>query len=81
MTSAMLACREVTELVTDYVEGRLSRWDRLRFQLHIGMCRHCREYLRQMRATQRLLSNLPAPPPPPDVEAELVERFKNWKRA
>lgn len=80
MTMGMLACREVTELVTDYVEGRLSWSDRVRFQLHVGMCRHCREYLRQIRTTQRLLGELPPQPPPPEVEAELVERFKNWKR-
>lgn len=80
MTMGMLACREVTELVTDYVEGRLSWLDRVRFQLHVGMCRHCREYLRQIKTTQRLLGELPPQPPPPEVEAELVERFKNWKR-
>jgi predicted anti-sigma-YlaC factor YlaD len=80
MKMGMLVCREVTELVTDYVEGRLSWLDRLRFQLHVGMCRHCREYLRQIKMTQRLLGELPPQPPPPEVEAELVERFKNWKR-
>lgn len=80
MNATMLVCREVTELVTDYVEGRLSRWDRLRFQLHIGMCRHCREYLRQMKTTQRLLGSVPPQPPSSDVEAELLRRFKDWKR-
>jgi predicted anti-sigma-YlaC factor YlaD len=80
MNAHMLVCREVTELVTDFVEGRLSTWDRLRFQLHVGMCRHCREYLRQMKTTQRLLGQVPPQPPPPEVEAELVARFRNWKR-
>ncbi len=80
MSSTMLSCREVTELVTDFVEGRLSWWDRLRFQLHLGMCRHCREYLRQMKTTQRLLGSLPPQPPPPEIEAELLRRFQDWKR-
>ena len=80
MNSAMLACREVTELVTDFVEGRLGRWDRVRFQLYVGMCRHCREYLRQMRTTQRLAGSVPPAPPPPDVEAELLRRFRDWKK-
>jgi hypothetical protein len=72
----MLPCRDITELVTDFVEGRMSLWDRLRFRLHIGMCRHCREYLRQMRMTRRLLGDVPLPPPSPEVEAALLERFR-----
>ena len=81
MNSPMLACREVTELVTDYVEGRMSWWNRVRFQLHVGMCRHCREYLRQMRTTRKLVGSLPGLPVPPDVEAELLRRFRDWKQS
>ena len=77
----MLVCRDITELVTDYVEGRMGLMDRLRFQLHLGMCRHCREYVRQMRRTLQLTGGLPRQAPPPDVEAELVRRFKDWKSA
>ena len=75
----MLTCRELTELVTAYVERRLSLWDRLQFQLHLGMCRHCREYVRQMELTRRTVGALPAEPPPPEVEAELLRRFADWK--
>ena len=79
MAGTMLVCRDVTELVTDFVEGRMSFWDRARFQLHIGMCRHCREYVRQMRTTRKLFGESPPEPPSPDVEAELLRRFKDWK--
>lgn len=77
----MLACREVTELVTDYVEGRLSTWDRIRFRLHVSMCRHCREYVREMRTVTRLAGAAAAEPPSPEVEAALVERFRSFKRS
>lgn len=76
----MLTCREMTELVTDYLEGRLPLRQRLRFQLHIGMCRHCRAYLRQMRATIRALGRLPQEPIPPQIAEDLLQRFRNWKR-
>jgi len=81
MPGTMLVCHDVTELVTDFVEDRMSFWDRTRFQLHIGMCRHCREYVRQMRKTSRLLDETPSEPPSPDVEAEMLRRFKDWKRS
>ncbi len=76
----MLTCRELTELVTDYLEGRLSFLDRLRFQMHLGMCRHCRAYLRQLKQTIRALGELPQEPIPPELRRVLLERFRDWKR-
>ena len=73
----MISCQELTELITDYLEGRLSWIDRLRFQMHIGMCRHCRRYLAQMRATRRSMHALPAEPPEA-VQQELLHRFRHW---
>jgi len=57
----------------------MSFWDRARFQLHLGMCRHCREYVRQMQKTRRLLGESPHEAPSSDIEAELLRRFKDWK--
>ena len=44
-----LVCIEVVELVTDYLEGALSRRDTRRFDRHLAGCAHCTEYLAQMR--------------------------------
>lgn len=76
----MLTCQELTELVTDYLEDRLSLMDRLRFRFHVGMCRHCRAYLDQMKQTIRALGKLPTEEIPPDVRDVLLARFRTWKR-
>ncbi len=76
----MLTCQELTELVTDYLEGRLSLWDRMRFGMHVGMCRHCRAFLRDRRLTIETLGRMPEDPIPPDVRDALLERFRDWKR-
>ena len=75
----MLTCQQMTELVTAYLEGALPFSDRLRFHLHLGTCRHCRRYLRQMRVTVRLLRRVPAEPVPDEVMQSLLERFRAWK--
>ena len=49
-----LVCQQVVELVTEYLEGALSRSQRRRFEAHLAGCEHCAEYLAQMRATIRL---------------------------
>ncbi|HEY6104663.1 MAG TPA: zf-HC2 domain-containing protein [Anaeromyxobacteraceae bacterium] len=75
----MMTCKQITELVTAYAEGQLGLMDRIRFRLHIGMCRHCRRYVRQLKATAKALGKLPDPEIPPDLEAELLRRFEGWK--
>jgi anti-sigma factor RsiW len=75
----MLTCQQMTELVTAYLEGALPWSDRFRFQLHLGTCRHCRRYLRQMRTTVRLLGRVPAEPVPDAVMQSLLAQFRAWK--
>jgi len=49
-----LTCKEVVEIVTDYLEGALSPEDRARFDQHLAVCDGCTYYVEQMRETIRL---------------------------
>jgi anti-sigma factor RsiW len=73
----MLTCQQVTEVITEYLDGRMSFWRRAEFHMHLGMCRHCRAYLRQMRATIRTLGAMPQEPMPVDVKADLLARLRS----
>ena len=55
-----LCCREVVELVTDYLEGALPARTRARFERHLARCRGCSAYVEQMREVVRLLARLGA---------------------
>ena len=46
-----LPCRDLVELITDYLEERLSPVDRARFEAHLAECEACRTYLDQLRQT------------------------------
>lgn len=74
-----MSCQTLTELVTDYVEGRLSLANRMQFKLHIGMCKNCREYVRQLELTRETLGELPPTDIPPEVQESLLDQFRNWK--
>lgn len=76
----MLTCQEVTNLVNDYVDGTLSFGDRLRFRMHVGMCRNCRSYLHDRQLTIKALGKLQAEPIPAEVRDGLMARFRDWKR-
>lgn len=73
------SCQEVANLVTDYLEGSLSLGQQLRFQMHLGMCFACRNFLKQMKYTLLTLRQLPSEPVPPHVKEELLKRFRHWK--
>lgn len=51
MTPRDVACRELVELVTDYVEGALAPSEVAAIEAHLDECPGCRAYLAQMRAT------------------------------
>jgi len=77
----MLPCKEVTELVTDYLEGQMSFVRRVNFHLHLGRCRHCRAYLRQMKMTVRTLGKLAGEPMPVNVRDDLAVRLRRMRPA
>jgi anti-sigma factor RsiW len=74
-----LVCQEVVELVTDYLEGALSRRDRRRFEAHLADCPHCTEYLAQMRATIRLTGRLGPDDLSPEMSDDLGELYRRWR--
>ena len=76
-----ISCRELVELVTDYLEGALSRRDRKRFEAHIGACDHCATYVEQMRLTIATLGRLSEESIPQPARDELLAAFRDWKAA
>jgi len=41
----MISCEEFEEFIVEYLEGSLSPRQRSVFELHIKICRECREFL------------------------------------
>ena len=75
-----LACQEVVELVTAYLEDALSADDRERFEEHLVFCDGCQNYLAQMRETIVVTGRVPVGALPAALEAQLLEAFRDWRR-
>jgi predicted anti-sigma-YlaC factor YlaD len=67
----MPTCRDMSELVTDYLERTVSLRGRLDMWWHLIRCEACRRYYDQMRRTVRLLRD-GSPRPPDDGTEESV---------
>lgn len=75
-----LTCREVVELVTDYLEGVLSPVDQRRFEEHLATCPNCPEYIRQIKLTIDLSGRVTEESVPVDARDELLKAFRDWHR-
>jgi anti-sigma factor RsiW len=76
MTDTELSCKELVELITDYLEGRLTPVESATFQAHLHDCPGCATYLDQMRASLRALRSGPALPVPDDMKNRLMAAFR-----
>jgi anti-sigma factor RsiW len=72
-----VSCRELVELVTDYLEDALPPAERARFEAHIATCDGCDAYLIQMRETIVVLGTLPADALSREAEDELRAAFRD----
>jgi predicted anti-sigma-YlaC factor YlaD len=79
LTPAEIPCQEVVELVTDYLEGALSRRDRRRFDHHLSGCPNCTAYLEQVRETLRLTGQLVPEDLSPEMQREFGEIYRQWR--
>ncbi len=80
METTELTCRELVELVTEYLEGTLPAPERARFEAHLADCPYCQTYLDQLRQTIAVLGRLSEDTIDPDAKAELLSRFRAWKQ-
>jgi anti-sigma factor RsiW len=74
-----LACQEVVELVTDYLEGALLPERRAQLEEHLAGCDGCANYIEQVRLTIDMLRGLAQEPVFPETKEELLQVFRQWK--
>ena len=75
-----LECREVVEVVTDYLEGAMPPGERLRFDHHLALCEGCQAYLEQMRTVIRVAGRPAVDAVPPATMDGLLRAFRDWRR-
>jgi anti-sigma factor RsiW len=75
-----LTCKELVELVTEYLEGSLPDEVRARMERHLSGCDGCTHYLEQMRQTIRLTGQVREEALSPAQRDDLLRLFRDWKK-
>ncbi len=75
-----LSCREVMEILGDYLEGAMTPDARVRLEEHLADCDGCTAYLEQLRVTIGLSGRLSEEAVSAQAMAPLLEAFRAWRR-
>jgi anti-sigma factor RsiW len=73
-----MACKELVDTITAYLDGTLPRADRRRFDAHLASCPYCTQYVAQMRATIARLGTLDEETLAPETRERLLTAFRDW---
>ena len=74
-----LTCKELVELVTDYLEARLPEPERLKFEDHLSWCPPCVVYLDQIKLAIGAAGRLTEQDVPAPAREALLHAFRQWK--
>jgi anti-sigma factor RsiW len=74
-----MTCRELVELVTEYLEDALPVDDRRRFDEHLGLCPRCVRYIEQINVTLRTVGRIEEDSISPAARDSLLHAFRDWK--
>lgn len=80
MNDDRLTCKELVELVTDYLDRALPPNDLRRFETHLRRCQGCTTYFEQFQQTIKLMGRLTEDSLSNEAREELLRLFRDWKQ-
>jgi predicted anti-sigma-YlaC factor YlaD len=80
MRDSEMTCKELVEVVTDYLEGHMPVDRRRLFDDHLSSCSACRAYIAQMRVTIQLIGTLREDDVSVEARDALLDVLRGWKR-
>ena len=75
-----ITCQELTEVLTDYLEGTMPPEDRATLEAHLLLCEGCATYVEQMRQVITTVHALRVDEVEETAPDSLLEAFRAWKR-
>jgi len=75
-----LACTEVVELITEYLEGALDDAERRRVEVHLDSCPGCSKYLEQMKTVAGSLGGLRDEAMARELRGSLIASFRELRK-
>jgi anti-sigma factor RsiW len=72
-----MACQELVEVLTEYLDGALGAHDRARLEAHLAICDDCQAYVEQFNTTIRLADSFEQTKLTPELRNILTKTFRS----
>jgi anti-sigma factor RsiW len=72
-----MACQELVEVLTEYLDGALGAHDRARLDAHLAICDDCQAYVEQFKTTIGLADSFEHPELTPELRNILTKTFRS----
>ena len=76
MNEPLITCRELNDIIGDYLAGELTPTQQAAFDRHMAVCPECREYLETYKTTVALGKSAfdhPDDPPPASLPPGIIK--------
>jgi len=73
----MLKCNEVSEQASEIVDGNVKGMHKLKVQMHLMMCTHCRSFVKKIKMTKGVISKLTLEPVPDDKLDKIMQGIED----
>ena len=74
----LASCKQVVKQSSDLLDGELTAFERFKLKIHLFMCKHCRNYVKQMRLTSETVNHwMKGRKMPAEVRQRILDEFEN----
>ncbi|MDF0751565.1 zf-HC2 domain-containing protein [Marinobacter sp. 71-i] len=70
----MLMCRDLARIASDYIDNELGTAQKLSVKMHLMMCRDCRSFIGNLRASTDLIQAHSSYKPDPELVRRIDEQ-------
>ena len=74
-----LTCKELVEVITDYLDGAMHDVEHARFERHLAECSGCTAVVSQFRTTIEVAGRLTEDQVTPEQRDAMRDVFRRWR--
>ncbi|SHK10165.1 Putative zinc-finger [Marinobacter antarcticus] len=80
----MLMCRDLAGIASDYIDGELTGRQNVSVKMHLMMCKDCRTFIGNLRASTNLMKAHSSGKPDEElmrrIDERVTEALQAWKK-
>ena len=77
----MLKCKEISEQASEIADGNIKGMHKLKVNMHLMMCGHCRSFVNKIKLTKKMLSQMTLSPADDSKIDKIMQGIEDDKKS